>query len=357
MPVTVDPKYLGSELSKVIEDDKIVNIKYRDEEGNSQTLQEGSLTDPKLDITRSFKFYQVTLQNKDYIIGINYLSPDSVRKIRLNKQGAITEDVTDTLQPGNKIIRRNSNGQTIIMKGNRIIEAYKTLNVRAIPRLKEEKGKKGVENDKIGVIDTETFKTSKENIHKIYACGFKTSLDREPVTFYIKDAHDPDETVIRFVDEMLRSKYEGIKFYCHNFGGYDVLFIMKVLVTYNQLHGDTYTLGIIPRDNKILGFVITKGDLQVRIYDSYAIFSSKLKDLAEAFNTKHTKGIFPYQFSTTENLFYIGDTPSLSYFPNNTKYEDYAKLIGSEWDFKKQTIEYLDEDLNTLYEVMRKGAQ
>jgi hypothetical protein len=50
--------------------------------------------------------------------------------------------------------------------------------------------------------------------------------------------NDSDSLVLQMVDELLRPKYNNITFYCHNFGGFDVVFILKVLETYNENHND-----------------------------------------------------------------------------------------------------------------------
>lgn len=43
----------------------------------------------------SFQFYNVLINNKDYILGIDYLSPTSVRKVRFSKSGVIIESIID----------------------------------------------------------------------------------------------------------------------------------------------------------------------------------------------------------------------------------------------------------------------
>ena len=60
---------------------------------------------------------------------------------------------------------------------------------------------------------------------------------------------------------MLQSKYNKYRFYCHNFGNYDVYFIFKVLLNYNleyrkKENKDFYIIDIIMRDDKILKFII-----------------------------------------------------------------------------------------------------
>ncbi len=49
----------------------------------------------------------------------------------------------------------------------------------------------------------------------------------EPVTYYINDYLDSGDLVLSMIEELLHPKYSNITFYCHNIGGYDVVFILK----------------------------------------------------------------------------------------------------------------------------------
>jgi len=64
---------------------------------------------------------------------------------------------------------------------------------------------------------------------------------------------------LKLVDELLRNKYDNIYFYCHNLGGYVVVFIITVLLEYNALHKDKqYKINPVLRDDKILKITISK---------------------------------------------------------------------------------------------------
>lgn len=158
------------------------------------------------------------------------------------------------------------------------------------------------------------------------------------------------------IDEILRSKYSKIKFYCHNLGGYDVVFILKILMDYNDNHDDKYLCNTMMRDSTIIKIVISKNGQSVDIGDSYCILTSSLAKLGRDFETNTNKGIFPYKegFATQDNLFYVGDTPSMSFY-NDISIEDYKLHSSSSWDFKQTTISYLNDDLQCLYEVLTKA--
>lgn len=111
-------------------------------------------------------------------------------------------------------------------------------------------------------------------------------------------------------------------FYCHNLGGYDIVFILNALVNYNEANKSSdpypYVINCVLRDNKILKVVISKkiNDKirKLTIVDSYAILTSSLKDLCKSFDLSYEKWVFPYSFVNEDNLFYIGDKPERSYY-------------------------------------------
>lgn len=93
-----------------------------------------------------------------------------------------------------------------------------------------------VPNLHIGVIDIETY-LAVDGTYKVYALGFKTNLDLKPIIYYI-DQNDLEYSskliVLSLVDELLRSRYEDTIFYCHNLGGFDIVFILNTLFWYND---------------------------------------------------------------------------------------------------------------------------
>lgn len=53
-----------------------------------------------------------------------------------------------------------------------------------------------------------------------------------------------------------------------------------------------------------------KDNQKLVIRDSYAILTSKLSNLAKAFDVSTLKSVFTYKFATKNNLNYKGSTPS-----------------------------------------------
>jgi hypothetical protein len=159
-------------------------------------------------------------------------------------------------------------------------------------------------------------------------------LDSEPTIFYVnKDDFNGsnyevfDKVILDLIDELLKSKYKDIKFYCHNLGGFDVIFLIGTFIRYNEANEanetnekDSYKMDYIFRDKSILKITISKKingvNRKVQICDSYAILTSSQKALCLAFGVDSLKTDFPYKFLHQDNLSYIGNTPDKDYFEN-----------------------------------------
>lgn len=172
--------------------------------------------------------------------------------------------------------------------------------------------------------------------------------------YYIEDINKPELSVLKMIDELFRSKYSKTTFYCHNLVGFYVIFLLKILISYNQVNPlYKYDLSFKFRDNKILSITIWKGVNKLIIKDSYTILNSSLRDLALVYNCENVKGYFPYTFSSSGTLFYKGVTPNKSYFENISQ-EEYNKLLSNNWSHKDESLKYLSQDFNALYEVLSK---
>lgn len=103
------------------------------------------------------------------------------------------------------------------------------------------------------------------------------------------------------------------------------------------------------RNSDILKLVVKrKVDKKMRsvtILDSYAVLPRSLRDLCRDYKVENVKSHFPYDFSTSDNLFYIGKTPNLNYWHDITE-QEYNNLIKEDWDLKHETLKYLELDLS-----------
>jgi hypothetical protein len=170
----------------------------------------------------------------------------------------------------------------------------------------------------IGTLDLETYVDQDKN--RVYALGYHTSVETK--TFYIDPITlDSDELILRCIDSMTREKYSGYTFYVHNLGGYDIYFLLKVLV-----NTDKYKLSLLSRSGKILSLTIklaNKSGYSIKLVDSYNILSHKLKDLCVTYVTEVSKDIFPYTFMNRGTLFYDGVKPNISYYNKDVSEKEY----------------------------------
>lgn len=185
-------------------------------------------------------------------------------------------------------------------------------------------------NSNIGVLDIETFRNSNNNSYEIYALGFRTVLSLDVKMYYIDPTNlSGAEVLLRLINEIIRNKYSNITFYAHNLGGYDSIFILKVLHDYNNKNDDKYIISTVFRDNKIITLSIRKGKNSITIRDSYAILTNSLAKLAYDFGVTTQISLFPYRFENKNPLFYQGQTPDKYYYENisSSDYEDKFKHI------------------------------
>lgn len=154
---------------------------------------------------------------------------------------------------------------------------------------------------------------------------------------------------------MFRSKYSGITWYCHNFGKYDIYFIMKTLMKHKS---DVFKFDFVFRDNFILKVKIIKTldnnrKKSITICDSYPILTDSLYNLCKKFKVENVKGIFPHTFANENTLFYIGETPSINHF--NVTSKVYSLIYTHDWNFKLESNKYLIKDLLSLHDVISKA--
>ena len=116
------------------------------------------------------------------------------------------------------------------------------------------------------------------------------------------------------------------------------MYLLNILYTYNDSHPeDAYDITGLLRDDKVLRVKIAKGSHSFTIFDSYAMLPDKLSQLGENFGVSVLKTPFPYDFATQDNLFYVGDIPSIHYYPG-INLEDYDLIIPDRSDMPLYNI-------------------
>lgn len=202
---------------------------------------------------------------------------------------------------------------------------------------------------RFGVLDLETYKN--DDISKVYALGFYTKDNMN--MFYIEKNMSSDELIMRCLDSMISHKYTGYTFYIHNMTHFDIYFIFKILLS----HPEKYQNKVTWRDGTIIGIHISKKikgkTYSISLVDSLNLLKSDLNTLCKTFGTSVSKLKFPYDFVDINKLFYKGKKPDIWFYDKITL-EDYYKIPKENWDLKSETLHYLEYDLLSLFEVMRK---
>ena len=299
-----------------------------------------------------YKFY--FLKDKiPYVLCVDSTDLSKIEKIRFSLGGVMINRVTDSVV--DDYVVRNAGNKVIYFKDNEVMESIQNIKLKPVekPVIKQI----FVSNPNLGSIDCETY-LSNDNTYKVYSLGFRTNLHSEPVIYYIDRDLDGDKIVISMINELLRSKYSNTTFYCHNLGNYDIVFILKVLYRHNEVNNNEYIIDCILREDKIIKVTICKKidtvTRKLTILDSYCWLNNSLKDLGNIFGVDTKKSYFPYKFSTEKTLFYTGNTPDISYY-NDLDQHTYNTIYKDNWSFKDETVKYLKDDLNCLYEVLVKA--
>lgn len=88
--------------------------------------------------------------------------------------------VTDILCDG--FVKREVGENTVIIRDGHIIKIEQNIELKAIAKPRNKAS--NVEDNNVGVVYTETYRDADRNI-RIYALGFNSILNKEPVMYYI----------------------------------------------------------------------------------------------------------------------------------------------------------------------------
>ena len=97
--------------------------------------------------------------------------------------------------------------------------------------------------------------------------------------------------------------------YVHNLSKFDYILINNII--YNNFNVSPQF-----KDGEILHLSISVKCYfkNIKIFDSYRIIPSNLRELAIKYNVNTLKGNFPYNFINENNLNYIGNIPDFSFY-------------------------------------------
>jgi hypothetical protein len=131
-------------------------------------------------------------------------------------------------------------------------------------------------------------------------------------------------------------------FYIHNLN-FDGILILSSLSINN-----TYKFESFIRDNSIYSIKIYNNNNNIIEFKcSYKILPISLKKIANTFKI-NSKLIFPYKFSSEENLNYSGETPNINFFNNIQDYNVFQELNRNKFNFKDYSIKYCKRDVEIV---------
>ena len=214
-----------------------------------------------------------------------------------------------------------------------------------------------IKNDKILTFDIETYLDNNNSIP--YACGYYDG--KKSQIYYLTDFSDSDSMLYACITDMI-TKYHNYTVYCHNFAKFDGILIHQLLHKYFDVSN------IISKELDIISLTIKskcviKRNIKHKLTfkDSYAILPSSLDKLGASFKVDVIKSYFPYEFPNKLNLNYIGDLPDIKYYNSNMTLEIYNEIkinilarSSKNWSMKDETIEYLNKDIISLYQIVIK---
>lgn len=309
LPLTLLESYYGKPLIGEELDLFIINV----------NKQRNILSKPLL----SIKTGAIVYLNNNYVI-ISY----SIDKTTIKRDvydfnlGILVREVIDYLD--NKGFTRKIGDNSVRVESDKIIYLESSKTLQAIKPHK--KISKGGTNINIGTFDLETF-LDDDGINRVYALGFAITGNK-PNLYHINNYPDSSSLVLACLNAMLSNKYHNYIFYTHNFGKFDVVFLLKIIEEANTID-KIYDVDCICRDSVILRLNIStkvnKTKTKISIIDSINLLSGGLARLGKDFGSKVTKGDFPHTFVNRNTLKYIGNTPDISYY-NNLDNKSYLEL-------------------------------
>jgi hypothetical protein len=213
------------------------------------------------------------------------------------------------------------------------------------------------QDKKISTFDIETY-TTPSGLITPYASGWYNGVTGKYKTYYITDYKNDCDIMLSTALRDLSSTNPGTV-YVHNLSKFDAYFILKIIYDIFDVKPLYKDRIILQLDMTLKTFITNSKKYNKKrmvLKDSFLLLPESLKRLGTNFNTNIQKGYFPYEFVNKERLEYIGDIPNYQYFKNQLTQTEYDVIKNSpdssNWDLKKETIKYLEQDIKTLCEVL-----
>lgn len=302
----------------------------------------------KVEVIKYYKNDSTILQVK-VVDNINYVTVRTVKDGKINLNSPILIEWIDKKMDDNSFYREI--GNVIYYYKNDEVEKievkYNFPNIRCeLPDIDYD--------DKLGVIDFETFGSKDNGIghHFAYAGGWGNELQFK--LFYIKENEKSEDFILRVIENIFEYKENNKRtFYAHNLGRFDSILLLKGLIG-----NENYKVKGMWKDNCLISLQVKdlKKNMTIKFYDSLLLLKENLRTILKNLNCSNEKDIFPYRFMRMNNLFYIGNKPEFKYY-DNISINDYNNIPDKDWNVKDQCLNYLEKDLKGLLEVLSKFSK
>ena len=183
-----------------------------------------------------------------------------------------------------------------------------------------------------------------------YAVGIYTAFsvshdaDNGLRLFWLPDYNSPTEMIEAAFNYLSHRKFRSWPVYFHNLNGFDLPFIINVLLKSGRVK-------VIRRDSTIIEIkyypnVNPKNYISIR--DSFLLLPGSLDNLSKTFRVDQPKTAFPHNFVNNHPLDYIGDRPDQSYWPTGKT----PTGPVNNWVLKTELLDYLQSDVISLWQVI-----
>lgn len=128
---------------------------------------------------------------------------------------------------------------------------------------------------------------------------------------------------------------------------FDMIFLLKYLAKIGHIKP-------VIHNGRFISVDLTSDKVKIKFRDSYLLLLASLNKLCKAFKVKTPKTQFPILFLIENSLEYEGILPDIKFFKSITfeEYNEYKNSFNNEWNLKKESTKYCENDCISLYQVI-----
>lgn len=201
----------------------------------------------------------------------------------------------------------------------------------------------------ISTLDIETY--LEDGVFKLLSICF--GRGDSIYKFYISDYESTEHLLNNCFNSLFTQEFNGTFIFIHNGSNFDLIFLVKYLLTRNDIE-----ITPIYKDGKFISLKIKYGVYSLSIRDSMLMLKSSLAKLGKAFKVDVMKDVYPYNFPKKDNLNYVGAVPEYKFFDNKkvslSDYNNYLERFNNDWSLKNETLKYCTRDCITLHQILIK---